>query len=82
MKKTAEVYELTLYRPLGGPDLYRQLLAVARAAIMDGNRCALASAIASIFNSLVLRFINSIANLLTHDLVRFDRLTALSLSKG
>jgi hypothetical protein len=51
VKKTAEVYALTLYRPLGCTDLYRQLLAVARAALMDGNRCALASAIASILTA-------------------------------
>ena len=51
-KKTLEDYELALFRRIGCTDLHQQLLEVARAALMDDNRCALASAIASILNNL------------------------------
>ena len=50
-EKTTEEYELAPFRRLGCTDLYQQLIEVARAALMDGNRNALALAIASILDN-------------------------------
>ena len=51
MTKTAEEYELALFRRLGSADLYRQLTEIARAALIDDNRCALALAIALLLSN-------------------------------
>ena len=50
-EKTTEEYELAPFRRLGCTDLYQQLIEVARVALMDGNRNALALAIASILDN-------------------------------
>ena len=50
-EKTTEEYELAQLRWLGCTDLYQQLIEVARVALMDGNRNALALAIASILDN-------------------------------
>ena len=50
-EKTTEEYELAPFRRLGCTDLYQQLIEVALVALMDGNRNALALAIASILDN-------------------------------
>ena len=50
-EKMTEEYELALSKRLGCTELYQQLFEYARAALMDGNRNALALAIASILDN-------------------------------
>ena len=50
-EKTTHEYELAQLRWLGCTDLYQQLIECARVALMDGNRNALALAIASILDN-------------------------------